>query len=144
MHAICGYLVKLTWLKAIKAGNYVGWPLLTERNIQKYYPKTIKTAKGHLNQTRKNVWSTKVKATPLETCGTSHLHGKKVRNVYTQMYMVRKTMFSNQTGQFPIQFIHGNKYFMVMVEIESNAILVEPMKNCKDAKMIQAYNALLL
>jgi hypothetical protein len=31
-----------------------------------------------------------------------------------------------------------------MVEIDSNAILVEPMKNRKDAKMIQAYNALLL
>jgi hypothetical protein len=24
MHAVCGYPVKLTWLKAIKAGNYVG------------------------------------------------------------------------------------------------------------------------
>ncbi len=31
-----------------------------------------------------------------------------------------------------------------MVEIDSNAILVEPMKNRKDDKMIQAYNALLL
>ncbi len=78
MHAVCGYLVKSTWLKAIKAGNYVGWPMLTERNVQKYYPKTIKTAKGHLNQTRKNVWTTKVKAIPLETCDTSHLHGKYV------------------------------------------------------------------
>jgi hypothetical protein len=33
---------------------------------------------------------------------------------------------------------------MVMVEIDSNAILIEPMKNLKDPKMIQAYNALLL
>ncbi len=33
---------------------------------------------------------------------------------------------------------------MVMVEIDSNAILVEPMKNRKDAEMIRAYNALLL
>ncbi len=53
MHAICGYPVKSTWLKAIKVGNYIGWPMLTERNVQKYYPKTTKTAKGHLNQTRK-------------------------------------------------------------------------------------------
>ncbi len=76
--------------------------MLTEHNIQKYYHKTIKTAKGHLNQTRKNLRSTKVKVTPLETSDTSHLHGKKVRDVYTQTYMVCKTMFSNQTGQFPI------------------------------------------
>ncbi len=54
-------------------------------------------------------------------------------------------MFSNQTGQLPIQsLVRGNKYIMVMVEINSNAILVEPMKNSKDAKMIRAYNALLL
>jgi hypothetical protein len=37
----------------------------------------------------------------------------------------------------------GNKYIMVMVEINSNAILVEPMKSCKDAEMIRAYDALL-
>ena len=46
MHAVCGYPVKLTWLKATKAGNYIGCPMLTERNVQKYYPKTTKTAKG--------------------------------------------------------------------------------------------------
>ncbi len=101
MHAVCGYPVKLTWLKAIKAGNYVGWPMLNECNVQKYYPKTIETPKGHLNKTRKKVQSTKEKSAPLETCNTSQLCGKKVRDVYTQMYMVRKTMFSNQTGQFP-------------------------------------------
>ncbi len=144
VHTISRYPVKSTWLKAIKVGNYVGWPMLTECNIQKYYPKTIKTAKGHLNQTRKNIWSTKVKAAPLETCNTSHLHGKRVRDVYTQTYMVHETMFSNQTGQFPIQSLCGNKYIMVMVEVDSIAILVKPMKNWKDAKMIRAYNALLL
>jgi hypothetical protein len=144
MHTVCGYPVKSTWLKAIKVGNYVSWPMLTECNVQKYYPKTIETAKGHLNQTTKNMRSTKVKTTPLETCDTSHLHGKKVPNAYTQMYMVCETMFSNQTGQLPIQSLCGNKYIMVMMEIDSSAILVEPMKNCKDAEMIRAYNALLL
>ncbi len=33
---------------------------------------------------------------------------------------------------------------MVMVEINSNAILIESTKDRKDAKMIQAYNTLLL
>jgi hypothetical protein len=47
MHAVYGYLVKLTWLKAMKAGNFVGWPLLTEKNIAKYYPDTVETQKGH-------------------------------------------------------------------------------------------------
>ena len=32
---------------------------------------------------------------------------------------------------------------MVMIEIDSNAILVEPMKSRKDEEMIRAYDALL-
>jgi len=91
------------------------------------------------------VCSTKTKtASPLETCDTSQVHGKKVRDVYTETYMVRETMFSDQTGQFPTRSQRGNKYIMVMVEINSNAILVEPMKSRKDDEMIRAYNALLL
>jgi hypothetical protein len=70
IHTICGYPVKSTLLKAIKAGNYVGWPMLTEHNIHKYYPETIETAKGPLNQMRKNVRSTKAKAALLKTCDT--------------------------------------------------------------------------
>ena len=118
--------------------------MLNERNVQKYYPETIETAKGHLNQTRKNVRSTKAKSAPLETCDTSQLHGKKVRDVYTETYMVRETMFSDQTGQFPTHSQRGSEYIMVMVEINSNTILVEPMKSRKDEEMIRAYNALLL
>jgi hypothetical protein len=77
MHAVCGYPVKSTWLKAIKAGNYIGWPMLTEHNVIKYYPETSETSKGHMNQTCENVRSTKAKQTPLETCDTLQLHGKK-------------------------------------------------------------------
>jgi hypothetical protein len=143
-HAVCRYPVKSTWLKAIKAGNYIDWPRLTERNVNKYYPETSETPKGHMNQTRKNVHSTKAKQTPLETCDTSQLRSKKVRDIYTTMYDVRKTMFLDQTGQFPMCSQSGNKYITVLVKINSNAILVEPMKSRKDAEMIRAYNALLL
>jgi hypothetical protein len=93
---------------------------------------------------KKNVRLVKAKTAPLETCDTSLLHGKKVHDVYSQKYMVCRIMFSNQRGQFPTRSLQGNKYIMVMVEIDSNDILVKPMKSRKDAKMIRAYNALLL
>ena len=128
MHAVCGYPVKSTWLAAVQAGNYVGWPLLTVRNIKKYYPESTETIKGHMNQSRKNVRSTKPKPAPLETCDTSRLRGKKERDIYTKVYDVRHTIFSDQTGQFPTRSLSGNKYIMVMVEIDSSGILVEPMK----------------
>eukprot|EP00956_Cyclotella_meneghiniana_P008787 scaffold12009_cov61-Cyclotella_meneghiniana.AAC.3 len=46
MHAVCGYPVKSTLIKAVKADNFTGWPLLNEKNTQKYYPETNETDKG--------------------------------------------------------------------------------------------------
>jgi hypothetical protein len=144
MHAMCGYPVKSTWIKAIKAGNYIGWPMLTEKNVAKYYPESTETPKGHMNQTRKNVRSTKPKAKPMEDHKSTELRGKKVRDIYTKVYDVRETVFSDQTGQFPTRSQRGNKYIMVMVEIDSNAILVEPITSRKDAELTRAYRALML
>ena len=61
--------VKSTWIKAIKAGNFMGWTLLTKTNMKKYYPETSETLKGHTDQTRKNVRSTE--AVSLETDSTT-------------------------------------------------------------------------
>ena len=47
MHAVCGYPVKSTWLKAIKAGNFVSLPLPNKWNVMKYYPETTEPPKGH-------------------------------------------------------------------------------------------------
>jgi hypothetical protein len=149
MHAVCGYPVKSTWLRAIKAGNFVGWPMLTERNVSKYCPDMDETLKGHMKQTRKNVRSTKARQRPLEVVEHPDMKEKKERDVYisvykaSNMYEVRETTFSDQTGKFPIRSRSGNKYMMIMVEIDSSAILVEPMKSHKDAEMIRAYNALM-
>ena len=80
MHAVCGYLVKSTWMKATKAGNFMGWQLLTKTNAKKYYPEIKETSKGHLNQMRKNVRSTKTLPTSpaFEEPNVTQLKGKKV------------------------------------------------------------------
>ena len=143
LHAVCGYPVKSTWLKAVQAGNFMGWPLLTVRNIQKYFPETVETPKGHLNQSRKNVRSTKPKPIPLETFQSPQLVGRKLRDVYTHVYNTRDTIFSDQTGKFPHLSSSGNHYLMVMVDIDSSAILVEPIKNRTDPELTRAYSALI-
>ena len=143
MHAVCGYPVKSTWLKAIKAGNFQGWPLLNERNANKYYPDTAETPKGHLNQARKNVRSTKMRAQPFQESKDSRLRGKKERDVYTTVYDVRETLFSDQTGQFPKRSLSGNRYLMVTVDIDSSAILVEPIKSRSDEELTRAYRSIM-
>lgn len=39
--------------------------------------------------------------------------------------------------------MRGNKYVIVIVEFNSNTIVVEPMKSCHDDKMKQDYEYLL-
>ena len=128
MHKVRGYPVKSTWIKAVQAGNYIECPLLTYHNVKKYYQETTETEKGHMNQSHKNVWSTKTNTVPFEECNTKTLQGKKQRDFYTNVYDVRENIFSNKTGQFPMRSRLGNKYIMVMVKIDSSEILVETMK----------------
>ena len=85
MHAVCGYPVKSTWVKAIQAGNFVRWPLLTAKNVRKYYPETTETPKGHMAQTRKNVRSTK-----LEESDTTTLVMIKEQDVYIKIYDIEE------------------------------------------------------
>ena len=69
----------------------------------------------------------------------AQLKGKKVRDIYTEVYDVRETIFSDQTGQFPKRLLQGNTYVMVLVEIDSNAIMVAHMKSRQQDKMKSAY-----
>jgi hypothetical protein len=78
------------------------------------------------------VRSTKV----FETSDATPLKRKKFRDIGIHVYNVRETIFLDQTGKFPKRSQKGYKYIMVMVEIDSNAILVEPMKSRKDEEMI--------
>eukprot|EP00804_Cyclotella_cryptica_P022984 CCRYP_014977-RA/>CCRYP_014977-RA protein AED:0.29 eAED:0.29 QI:0/0/0/1/0/0/4/0/551 len=137
MHVVCGY-------PAIQAGNFVGWPLVTAKNVQKYHPDSSETHKGHLNQTRINIHSTKPIPPPFEEVHSNQLRGREVQNIYTKTYQVRNTIFTDQTGHIRVCSQAGNKYIMVMVEIDSSAILLEPIKNRTDAELTRTYSALML
>lgn len=151
MHAVCGFPAKDTWIKAIRAGNFVGWPLLTVENVHRHYPETDETPMGRLDAKRAGKRSTRKKfqSTPLPTATEEDLKpllSKKNRDVYIKMvdnWDMKNTIYSNKTGKFPVKSRAGNRYIMVMVEIDSNYILVKPMKNKTDDKMIATYQKLL-
>jgi hypothetical protein len=58
------------------------------------------------------------------------------------VYIATKTMHSDQTGRFPTTSSRGNKYIMVLVEIDGNYINAEPMKNKLEGAMIKTCIAL--
>ncbi len=52
LHAAAGYPTEDTWIKAIKAGNYISWPGLTATAARKHFPKSDETQKGHMKRQR--------------------------------------------------------------------------------------------
>ena len=47
-HATAGYPVADTWIKAIKAGNSNTWLTITPSTVQRHFPESDKTQKGHV------------------------------------------------------------------------------------------------
>jgi hypothetical protein len=71
----------------------------------------------------------------------------KEKTIFFKVYDLEEEathkIWTNQTRQFSKQSSRGNQYIMVLIESDSSAILVEPMKNRSTGEMIQAYQALI-
>ena len=52
-------------------------------------------------------------------------------------------IYTDQPGHFPKKSSRGNQYIMVLNEVDSDAILIEPMKNRPAGEMIRAYQVLI-
>jgi hypothetical protein len=64
-------------------------------------------------------------------------------NIFVQIYNVEGDeailkKYTDQTGRSPKKSIRGNQYVMVLVELDSNAILVKGMKDRTSGEMIRA------
>ena len=96
-----------------------------------------------MTRQRQNICSTKPKPVPLVNVDSTLLHRVKERDMFIKIVDMKSTLYTDQTGRFSSTLQSSNQYIMVMVEVDSNAILVEPMSSRKDAEMQRAYLALL-
>ena len=58
------------------------------------------------------------------------------KDIFISVYDPCATIFTDQTGKFPLRSICGNHYQMVVHDIDSNSTWVEPMKNRTEGEMI--------
>ena len=56
---------------------------------------------------------------------------------------IDRKMYTDQTGKFPVRSVRGMQYIMVLLEMDFNVILVEPMRNITSGEMVKAYQTLL-
>ncbi len=54
-----------------------------------------------------------------------------------------RKIYTDQPGRFPKKSSRSNQYIMVLTKIDSNPILIEPMKNRIAGEMIRAYQVLI-
>jgi hypothetical protein len=107
-------------------------------------PHTVATAKGHMNQQRQGIQSTKTEVIlPLLDKDDTNIeptaHNEHTYQCFaTAMEMTGKT-FSDQTGHFLIPSSAGNNYVFVMYNFDSNSIHAEPMPNRTGKQHVQAY-----
>ena len=147
LHACAGFPTKPTWLKAINGGNYATWPHLSAEAVRKHFPESDETHQGHMRSVKQGIRSTKQKKEPI----TIKVEGgeeltiplKKHNDIYLKIEEPRETMYTDQTGAFPTRSRKGNRYIMIMCEMDSNVIMSEAMKNRTAGEMVRAYQVLM-
>lgn len=118
-HASLGSPVYSTFIHAIRAGYLSSWPRLTTALALAHPPHTIATAKGHLNQKRQGVDSTKSILLPLpdEELETATpqlpLSAESANHVYVKVVRLPHTVSSDLTGKFPVQADSGAQYVLI-------------------------------
>ena len=61
---------------------------------------------------------------------------RKKHDIMVKVYDCTGSVYTDQTGQFPVTSSRRNKYIMVLCEIDGNQILVEPMPNRSEGTLI--------
>jgi hypothetical protein len=136
LHAVAGFPVEEMWLKAVQRGNYNSQPLINITNVAHYFPESDETQKGHMRGQQQGIHSTKKK--PLDIfpdTPTPPPHESK-KDIFICVYKLMKTIYSHQTGHFLQVSSLGNKYIMVIHDVDSNSSWAEALKDNTGGKLI--------
>ena len=143
LHAAAGFPPKDTWIKAIKNGHYITWPGVTAEVVSKHFPESMETQKGHMKKQRQNVRSTKKKVVAEKITEYEELtRSTSKHNILVKIINADETVYTDQTGRFPVQSSRGNTSLMVYFDVDANYIDAEPLQSHHDNQMIPAYKKL--
>ena len=131
-----------TLIKAIRNRQLITFPGLTIDNVRKHLPPSVATAKGHLDQVRKNIQSTKPNDTHEDLFPTPDpTPSNQIFAVIVDL--TSDKTYSDLTGRFPFTSSSGNKYILVLYHFHSNAILATPLKGRTDTHHTEGLEVLL-
>jgi hypothetical protein len=127
-------------------GNFITWPGIDTLSIDAHLPKNIASAKGPMDQERKNLQSTRIELATdkieIENDDDTFFPIADAPNVKTFAacaqivpFVVKNTACHNLTGRFPHRSSRGNAHLLVVYNHDSNSILHAALKNKTAAEM---------
>ena len=135
LHGVCWSPPVTTFRKAIKKGHFITWPGLSPHTtLVKHLTTTVASAKGHLDQERKNLQTTKIPYKESETDDDKFPQSPTPVKTYDcigsiQPFKAKEKGYLDLTGRFPYKSARGNQYILLVYDYDSNAILVQPLPN---------------
>ncbi|KAL3942765.1 MAG: hypothetical protein SGBAC_003109, partial [Bacillariaceae sp.] len=130
------------------------FPGLTTQSLNRHPPRSLATTKGHLDQERKNLRSTKEPTIiqPDASEPASYLDEPfpaqaPVRSNACYVHIVNPIeatgqIFSDQTGRFIAPSTTGNNDMMILHDYDSNYIFAQPFRNCTTQCILAAFKEL--
>ena len=151
LHACCYSPSISTLIRAIKNNHLATWPGINDINFTKHLPQSEATSKGHLDQEQAGLQSTKYKHTveSSETPDTDFFPSRQSTVMRTNdccaivvPFQETTKAYMDSTGRFPHKSTRGNEYVMVVYDYDSNAILVEALKNRTAGEMTRSWTTI--
>ncbi len=106
LHLAAGFPTKETCLKAIEAGNYLTWPGVTAKTVNRHFPKLDEMTKGHMKKQSQNVRSTKIQE--IANTDQNKPPPRKMHDVYIKIFNAKEAIYTDQTGRFPANSSSGH------------------------------------
>jgi hypothetical protein len=163
-HAAMGSPALSTLCDAIDSGFLVTFPgELTSAQVRRHPPTLVAMIKGHLDQQRANLRSTKPKfgsTSPPNVTDTETVVDKttedaqvkedmrptpteppalKSHHIFAKCESVTGQVYMDQTGRFLVKSSSGYSDMLVLYDYDSNFIHVEPMKSKSGAEILAVY-----
>ena len=71
---------------------------------------------------------------------TFNLKNEMESKIYDQM---KEKIYSDQTGKFPVQSSRSHQYIMVLIDMDSSYISMEPMKTRHASQLVMTYQIMI-
>jgi len=127
---------------------------LTAATLRRYPPVSPAMIKGHLDQQRQHLRSTRPLSAPdlaaeLPDAVPDHdmfpsdpVPNDRTHHCFAAVVTPTGQTHMDLTGRFPVTSSQGNSYILVVYDYDSNGILVAPLKNRRAETILSAYQLL--